>query len=76
MISRIYCANLNFLPLYEIHAGLCHPGTTHTYHFIKMKNLPYSTDKVHKIVNGCHICAEIKPCFHINIVFINQLSRI
>ena len=29
-----------------------------------MKNLPYSIDEVRKIVNGCHICAEIKPRFH------------
>ena len=63
-MSRIYCANLNFLSLYEIHAGLCHPGITCTYHFIKMKNLPYSINEVCKIVNGCRICAEIKPRFH------------
>ena len=64
MMSRIYCANLNFSSLYEIHTRLCHPGITRTYHFIKMKNLPYSIDKVRKIVNRCHICAEIKPHFH------------
>ena len=63
-MSRIYCANLNFSSLYEIHAGLCHPGITRIYHFIKMKNLPYSIDEVRKIVNGCHVCAEIKPRFH------------
>ena len=63
-MSRIYCANLNFSSLYEIQAGLCHPGITRTYHFIKMKNLPYSIDEVRKIVNGCRVCAEIKPRFH------------
>ena len=63
-MSRIYCANLNFSSLYEIHAGLCHPGITRTYHFIKMKNLPYSIEEVRKIVNGCRVCAEIKPRFH------------
>ena len=63
-MSRIYCANLNFLSLYEMHAGLCHPGITRTYHFIKMKNFPYSIDKVLKIVNGCRVCAEIKPRFY------------
>ena len=59
-----YIANLNFSSLYEIHAGLCHPGITRTYHFIKMKNLPYSIEEVRKIVNGCRVCAEIKPRFH------------
>ena len=63
-MSRIYCANLNFLSLYEIHTGLCHPDITRTYHFIKMKNLPYPIDKVRKIVDRCCICAEIKPHFH------------
>ena len=63
-MSRIYCANLNFSSLYEVHAGLCHPGITRTYHFIKMKNLPYSIEEVCKIVNGCRVCAEIKPRFH------------
>ena len=29
-----------------------------------MKNLPYFIDKVRKIVNGCRICAEIKPRFY------------
>ena len=29
-----------------------------------MKNLPYSINEVCKIVNGCRICAEIKPRFH------------
>ena len=63
-MSKIYCANLNFSSLYEIHAGLCHPGITRTYYFIKMKNLPYSIEEVRKIVNGCRVCAEIKPRFH------------
>ena len=63
-MSRLFCANLNLLSLYGIHDGLCHPGTTRTYHFIKMKNLPYSINEVRKIVNGCCIFAEIKPRFH------------
>ena len=63
-MSRIYCANLNFSSLYEIPAGLYHPGITRTHHFIKMKNLPYSIDEIRKIVNGCRIYAEIKSRFH------------
>ena len=63
-MSRMYYVNLNFLSLYEIHAGLCHPGITRTYHFIKIKDLPYSIDEVRKIGNECRICAEIKSRFH------------
>ena len=50
--------------MYEIHAGLCHPGITHTFHFTKMKNLPYFIEEIRKIVNGCRICAGIKLRFH------------
>ena len=63
-MSRIYCANLNSLPCYEIHVALCYPGITRIYHFIKMKIFPYSIDEVRKIVNGCRICAKTKPRFH------------
>ena len=47
----------------DIHAGLCHPGITRTYHFVRSKNLPFSLDDVRKLVNKCKICAEIKPKF-------------
>ena len=46
-----------------MHAGLCHPGITRTYHFVKSKNLPFSLDDVRKVVTNCKICAEIKPNF-------------
>ena len=62
-LSRAYCASLSFSTLYEIHAGLCHPGVTRTYHFVKSKNLPFSLEDVRKMISNCRICAEIKPCF-------------
>ena len=60
-LSRAYCANLFSSSLYEVHAGLCHPGITWTYHFVKSKNLPFSLDDVRKVVTNCKIFAEIKP---------------
>ena len=62
-LSCAYCANLFSSSLYEVHAGLCHPGITRTYHFVKSKNLPFSLDDVRKVVTNCKICAEIKPNF-------------
>ena len=62
-LSRAYCASLSFSTLYEIHAGLCHPGVTRTYHFAKSKNLPFSLEDVRKMISNCRICAEIKLCF-------------
>ena len=60
-LSRASCARLFDSSLYDIHAGLCHPGITRTYHFVKSKNLPYSLDDVRKVVNACKVCAEIRP---------------
>ena len=62
-LSRAYCANLSISTLYDIHAGLCHPGVTRTYHFVKLKNLPFSLENVREMISNCKICAEIKPCF-------------
>ena len=62
-LSRAYCASLSFSTLYEIHAGLCHPGVTRTYHFVKSKNLPFSLEDVCKMISNCRIYAEIKPRF-------------
>ena len=63
-LSRAYCASMYDNTLTEIHESLCHPGITRFYHFVRMKNLPYSIDDVRKVVNKCRICAEIKPNFH------------
>ena len=38
-LSRAYSALLFSSSLYDIHAGLCHPGITRTYHFVRSKNL-------------------------------------
>ena len=51
-LSRAYCARLFDSSLYDIHAGLCHPGIKRTYHFVQSKNLPYSLDDVRKVVNA------------------------
>ena len=50
--------------LKEIHSALCHPGITRLIHFIKVRNLPYSTEDVKKITNSCSICSEVKLKFY------------
>ena len=65
-LSRI-CGRLlndNFkLNLRNIHDTLGHPGITRLNHFVKSKNLPYSTQDVKEICRNCKICAELKPRF-------------
>ena len=50
--------------LEEIHVGLCHPGVTRMLHFVKSKNLPFSTEEVKKVCSACRGCAELKPQFY------------
>lgn len=47
--------------LHEIHVSGCLPGITRVYHFVKLKNLPFSLDDVRRVCNACKICLEIKP---------------
>ena len=47
-LSRVYCTATTVNTLYRIHAGLCHPGVTRIYHYIRQRNLPYSLDDVKK----------------------------
>ena len=35
--------------LSKVHNGLCHPGVTRVLHFVRLKNLPYSTEQVKKV---------------------------
>ena len=48
----------------ELRVNLCHPGVTRLLHFVKTKNLPYSTEDVKKVCGSCKFCAEIKPQFY------------
>ena len=63
-LSRAYYASVCDNTLYEIHEPLCHQVISCFYHFVRMKNSPYSMDQVRKVVNQCRICSEIKPNFY------------
>ena len=56
--TRAVCAtNSDSLSsLQDLHKKLCH-------HFIRTKNLPFSTIDVKRVVASCKICAEVKPVF-------------
>lgn len=60
--SRI-CNTISNDKLFEIHQDLCHPGVTRMYHFVRIRNLPFSLEDVKRINSTCPICAEIKPNF-------------
>ena len=50
--------------LVKLHNELGHPGVTRFLHYVKAKNLPYSTEEVKNVVKGCQICAKVKPNFY------------
>lgn len=58
------CSVVSNSTLREIHNGLCHPGVTRLLHFVRSKNLPFSTDDVRRICASCKPCSEIKPKFY------------
>ncbi|XP_046862179.1 uncharacterized protein LOC124455579 [Xenia sp. Carnegie-2017] len=62
--TRAFTASIPAASLTEIHAALCHPGVTRLLHFIRSKNLPYSTEEVKRVCSTCRVCAELKPQFY------------
>ena len=47
----------------ELHKALCHPGITTLFHYVKIKNLPFSFDDVKNVVKACTDCSEVKVKF-------------
>jgi len=33
------------------------------YHFIRQRNLPFSSEETKTVCKSCHTCAEVKPHF-------------
>ena len=57
-LSRNFSASMS-TDLTFLHESLCHPGITRMMHFVRSRNLPYSTEEVRKMTNQCQSCAEI-----------------
>ena len=64
-LTRAYCcSSFSTTTLSDLHNGLCHPGVTRFLHFVRSKNLPYSTEDVKRVCASCKVCAELKPRFY------------
>ena len=65
-LTRATCASMtnSLSKLSDIHDRLCHSGVTRLLHFVRTKNLPYSTYDIKKLCHSCRICAELKPQFY------------
>ena len=57
-----YCLSMSTSNLTEVHNGLCHPGVTRLLHFVRTKNLPFSTEDVKKTCSDfCRVETAILP---------------
>ena len=56
-------ASVSQFSLKDIHDSLGHPGISRLLHFIRSKNLPFSTSEVRNVTQSCSTCAKIKPQF-------------
>ena len=63
-LTRAFCGAINDGELYKIHDSLNHPGIARTLHFLRSRNLPYSSDDVKRVISRCRICSEVKPQFY------------
>lgn len=64
-LSRAFCCStFPDSTLTDLHSGLCHPGVTRLLHFVRARNLPFSTEDVKKTCGSCRICAELKPRYY------------
>ncbi|XP_041360605.1 uncharacterized protein LOC121376884 [Gigantopelta aegis] len=62
--TRAFLSSVSTSSLDDIHKALCHPGVTRMLHFVRSKNLPFSTEEVKRTCSTCKICAELKPQFY------------
>ena len=64
MLSRNVCCAMFPPKLYELHDALCHPGVTRMFHFVKIRNLPFSLEDVKNMTKNCKWCSLCKPQFY------------
>lgn len=64
-LSRAHCGAIHDrADLAKLHASLCHPGIVRMAHFVRTKNLPYSTEEIKSVTAQCKTCAQWKPRFY------------
>ena len=57
------CSAAPGISLLELHKSLGQPGYARFYHFIRQRNLSFSSAETKTVCKNCHTCAEVKPQF-------------
>ena len=47
----------------DLYQSLGHPGYAKLYHFVRQRNVPFSSEERKGICRNCKTCAEVKPLF-------------
>ena len=64
-LSRFVCSTIpSKKRLLDLHNCLGHPGFARLYHFIRSRNLPFTSEKAKLVSCACKTCAEVKPRFY------------
>ncbi|KAL7629906.1 UNVERIFIED_CONTAM: hypothetical protein RMT77_019975 [Armadillidium vulgare] len=64
-LSRPLCsATLSTESLASLHNRLCHPGVARFSHYLRTRNIPFSTSEIRNIISSCSTCCRLKPQFY------------
>ena len=65
LLSRSYNCSMSqtYTKLASLHSDLCHPGVSRMIHFVRSRNMPYSTEDVKNVIKTCQVCSRVKPSF-------------
>ena len=62
--SRICSSTNSQTQIRELHTELGHPGFARLYHFVRARNLPFTSEETKRACQTCEICAELKPQYY------------
>jgi len=62
-MSRICSSMSSVSQLQLLNDQLGHPGFARMYHFIRSRNLPYTSEETKDIIDKCGTCLRLKPRF-------------
>ena len=63
-LSRIISSATQTQDLVSLHNRLCHPGVARLVHYLRTRNIPFSTSDVKQVTSSCSTCCRLKPNFY------------
>ena len=63
-LSRMCSITSSINGVSKLHKQLGHPGYARLYHFVKSRNLPYTSEATKEACRMCKTCSQVKPLFY------------